>query len=242
MNAEKRCFILRQANPNEKALSSISMKYTLFFVLAYTLVTQKAGASPVAVQSADTLNLPLVALLDTIRHDDQYYRKKVDVMQEDSTVSYKEVEVMWNLIIQKDSINTSRVTQLLDERGWPPIKEIGRRGSQTIFLVIQHADSATQEKYLPVVKKAVDDKKLDKEAFAMLEDRLLLRRGQKQIYGTQLFTNPNGIYYVRPMIDPEHVDERRSQMNMQPMSEYLKNFNMTWSVPAYEKALKAAGL
>ena len=216
------------------------MKHLSIFVLAYTLATQTVAASPATAQSPDTLNRPLVALLDTIWHDDQYYRVKALAMQDDTTTSEQEINAMWNLVNEKDSVNTMRVTQLLEKRGWPPVEEIGAKGSQAIFLVIQHADSAIQEKYLPVVRKAVDDKNLDKGALAMLEDRILLRRGQKQIYGTQLITIDNGFTYVRPMIDPEHVDERRRQMGMKPMSEYLKGYNLTWSVPAYEKALKEA--
>lgn len=216
------------------------MKHLSIFVLAYTLATQTVAASPATTQSPDTLNRPLIALLDTIWHDDQYYREKANAMQEDTAASDEELNAMWNLVIEKDDINTNRITHLLDKRGWPPVEEIGVKGSKAIFLVIQHADLATQVKYLPMVRKAVDDKNLYKRGLAMLEDRILMRQGQKQIYGTQLKANKIGIYYVVTMIDPEHVDERRRQMDMEPMSEYLKNFNMTWSVPAYEKALKEA--
>jgi len=61
-----------------------------------------------------------------------------------------------------------------------------------------------------------------------LEDRILMREGKKQIYGTQLHSGPktNGKLELYPIDDEEHVDERRAIVGLQPLAEYLKQFGM----------------
>jgi hypothetical protein len=41
-----------------------------------------------------------------------------------------------------------------------------------LFLVIQHSDSTTQEKYLPLLKQAVKDNRAFGHDLALLEDRV----------------------------------------------------------------------
>jgi hypothetical protein len=45
---------------------------------------------------------------------------------------------------------------------------------------------------------------------------------------------------VDPIVDVDHVDERRAQVGLQPMAEYLKNWNMSWNVEQYKKNLPAS--
>ena len=54
---------------------------------------------------------------------------------------------------------------------------------------LQHADYAYQKKYYPSVKEAERKKEIDASNVALLEDRILMREGKKQIYGTQLTWN-----------------------------------------------------
>ena len=54
---------------------------------------------------------------------------------------------------------------------------------------------------------------------AYLQDRVLMRRGEPQIYGTQ-FVGIGGELSVHPIIDPKHVDERRASVGLGPFTEY----------------------
>ena len=48
---------------------------------------------------------------------------------------------------------------------------------------------------------------------ALLEDRVALRQGKKQIYGSQIGMDPEtGEYFVSPLEDPDNVVERRIKM------------------------------
>ncbi len=182
----------------------------------------------------------LVAVLDHIYFDDQSTRNKIRSTEELHGRESKEMDALWQDILKRDSINLIKVSAILAEHGWPDKKLIGERGTSTLFLVIQHADQNTQEKYLPIIKKAMEDKNLPKRQYAMFYDRLLLRRGERQIYGTQLaMSKESKLPYVLPLEDPENVDKRRTEMGLNTMQENLNRWNISWDVAEYINALPA---
>lgn len=67
-----------------------------------------------------------------------------------------------------DAKNLKYVSNLLDRYGWISYNSIGIEGSNTLFMVIQHADSITQEKYLPLMRNAVKQNKALANQLAML--------------------------------------------------------------------------
>ncbi|MCW3466148.1 DUF6624 domain-containing protein [Chitinophaga nivalis] len=186
-----------------------------------------------------TLNKPLVATLATIHEDDQHYRLQLnDIVKKYGTQS-PEYKNQWVLIKEKDSANLVKINSILDQYGWQGPEKIGFQGSQTLFLVIQHADIATQLKYLPLLQQAVKNGQSLPSNLALLEDRTRLRQGKKQRYGSQItIDNKSGQSYVQPLEDPDHVDERRATVGLAPMATYLsQSFQLTWDVEQYKKML-----
>jgi hypothetical protein len=180
---------------------------------------------------------PLVAMLDTIYMTDQEPRMALDELEKKYGQQSKEVKAEWARISKLDSINVIKVTQILDKYGWLGYDKIGRQGNTTLFLVIQHADIAVQEKYLPMMRQAVKDRKAQPSALALLEDRVALRKGGKQTYGSQIGMDENGKAYVQPLEDPDHVDERRASVGLGPLSGYVSNWQIQWDVEEYKKQL-----
>jgi hypothetical protein len=135
-----------------------------------------------------------------------------------------------------DSVNTIKITNILEAYGWLGPDQVGRRGALTIFLVIQHAPFEVQKKYLPMMREAVNNKKAHAYNLALLEDRVALADGKKQIYGSQLQTNEEtGKLELSPLEAPDQVDIRRAAVGLGTLSEYLREFNIEWSVEAYKK-------
>jgi len=185
-------------------------------------------------------NKPLITALDTIYTEDQKYRQQVEEIQQKYGRDSKEVQSHWKLINEKDSINLIKVRNILDKYGWPGTDVVGQQGSITVFLVIQHADLATQEKYLPLMREAVKNGKAQAGNLGLLEDRVALRQGKKQIYGSQIGWDPTSKkYYVSPLEDPDNVDERRAKIGLQPLSEYVSRWQIKWDVEQYKKDLPA---
>lgn len=160
----------------------------------------------------------IIAILDSIYQEDQKYRNQLEEVEKKSD----EVESLWKTINEKDALNQIAVKKILDEKGWLGVDIIGETGNSTLFLVIQHSDLATQEKYLPMMRQAVKDGNAFAKDLAYLEDRVALAKGEKQIYGTQIERDKEtGEYYPLPLIDPVNVDKRRAEMGLFPLEVYF---------------------
>jgi hypothetical protein len=132
------------------------------------------------------LNKPLATILDSVFYYDQNYRQQIGAIEKKYGKDSPELKTHFRLILEKDSINLLIVKKVLDEHGWLGADSIGEKGNTALFLVIQHADIQTQEKYLPMMREAVKKGNANPSSLALLEDRVALRQGKKQIYGSQI--------------------------------------------------------
>lgn len=181
---------------------------------------------------------PLQAELLAIFEEDQKYRKMMDEVDAKYGWESPEMRDLIKKMIEADSINLIKVKAILDKHGWVGPDKVGGRANQTLFLVIQHADLTAQQKYLPMMREAVRDKRANASSLALLEDRVALREGRRQLYGSQVGRDPDtGEMYVLPLEDPDHVDERRAQVGLPPLADYIRHWGMTWDVEAYKKQL-----
>jgi len=91
-----------------------------------------------------------------------------------------------------------------------------------------------QEKYLPLLKKAASKEDARPADVAMLEDRVLVKRGKKQVYGTQLRSGPEtgGKLVLEPIKDEKHVDKRRASVGLMPLKEYLRHLGIEYTSPS----------
>lgn len=184
------------------------------------------------------LNKPLVAELDSIFTEDQKYRLQIAEIEKKHGWESNEMKAHWKIINEKDSINLIKIKSLLDKYGWLGTDVIGEQGNLTLFLVIQHSDLVTQERYLPMMREAVKNGKAKGSSLALLEDRVALRKGKKQIYGSQIGRdNDTKLYYVSPLADPDNVDKRRAEVGLQPLAEYVNQWQIKWAVKQYKQDL-----
>jgi hypothetical protein len=183
-------------------------------------------------------NQPWVALLDSIYEEDQQCRVQSIELEKKYGWDSKEVKNLWKIISKKDSSNLVVVKSILDKYGWLGTDVVGGKGNQALFLVIQHSNRATQERYLPMMREAVKNGKAQGTSLALLEDRVALAQGKRQIYGSQVAQDPvTHTYYVRPLEDPDHVDKRRAEVGLGPIAEYVSNWKIKWDVEQYKKDL-----
>ena len=181
---------------------------------------------------------PLQTELLTILEEDQKYRKQIHETLKKHKDDSKEMQDLWKITLQSDSINLLKVKKILDEKGWVGKDKVGAQANSAIFLVIQHSDLETQKKYLPMMKEAVAKGNANPGSLALLIDRIEIREGRKQIYGSQIGINPkDNTHYVLPLIDPDNVDQRRTEVGLGPISDYVKNWNLVWDVEKYKSEL-----
>ncbi|ANH81370.1 hypothetical protein A8C56_10580 [Niabella ginsenosidivorans] len=179
---------------------------------------------------------PLQAKLLEIYDNDQQIRRQYITAQKEFGHQSKQVDSLGNIMMYKDSINLIKVTDILDKYGWVGADKVGGKANQTLFLVIQHADLKTQQKYLPMMREAVKNKNAGNSALALLEDRVALGEGRKQIYGSQIgYDNETKKNYVLPLDDPDNVDKRRAAVGLGSLSDYVKHWDIVWNVEEYKK-------
>jgi tetratricopeptide (TPR) repeat protein len=138
--------------------------------------------------------------------------------------------------VELERKNLIKIKAILDKYGWLSAQKVGPQANSAIFLVIQHAEQATQEQYLPMMQQAVRQGNARPSDLALLEDRVALGQGKKQTYGSQIGTHKKtGKPCVLPLEDPEHVDQRRQAVGLMPLAEYVKQWGITWDVEEYKK-------
>lgn len=172
--------------------------------------------------------------LDSIYQEDQKYRKQIGEVVKKHGQNSEEFQELAMTMIKTDASNLIAIKQVLDDYGWLGPDAVGDKGNKTLFLVIQHADLETQKQYMPMMKQAVEKGNAKSQNLALLKDRVLLADGKKQIYGSQIGSNQaTGEYYVLPLEDPENVNNRRKEMGLGPIEDYVSNWNIKWSVESY---------
>jgi len=168
-------------------------------------------------------NSKIAATLDSVLIADQHGREAVNTVQQRYGIQSKQYDSLWKSILYYDSINLAKVKPIIDTYGWPGKEVVGQEGSRALFLVIQHADLATQEKYLPVLREAVKNGKARPSDLALLEDRVLTRNGKPQIYGSQVRQNyQTGKNEFFPIEDIPNVNKRRASAGLSSLEEYAK--------------------
>ncbi|MFK7806867.1 MAG: DUF6624 domain-containing protein [Saprospiraceae bacterium] len=185
------------------------------------------------------LDKSLVSILDSIHRIDQSVRSKFHKALKEHGSESDEFKIAIKVMLEQDSINIIKIEKILNEYGWLGIDVIGEKGNQTLFLVIQHAELKVQEKYLPMLREAVKHKNAQPSQLALLEDRVAVRNGKKQIYGSQTrIDNKTGENYFMPIEDPENVDARRANVGLESIANYAESFNITWNVEEHKTMTK----
>ena len=179
------------------------------------------------------LNKPLSDSLAAIYKSDQSIRMAYSQAKQQN----KPIEFLDSLrkqMKQTDNKNLEKINGIVKDNGWLGPQTVGFDGAQGLFIVIQHADLKTQEYYLPLIRKAEKEGKILSSNLAILEDRICMRNGKKQIYGSQGFTdNETDKRYIYPIDNIDGLEERRKAMGMPPMKDYVKD----WDFEKYKKDL-----
>lgn len=185
------------------------MKHSLLLICLLAL--------PALTYAQRVANPRLKYELDSLYRVDQVYREalvgdnKQHILDSLATAQQQPVEKMQQqlvgLMLATDSSDLRRVRAIIRRYGYPGKKLVGTPTNEAAFYVLQHSNSIAQ--YLPLIKQAADQGELPFRLYAMMLDRHLMGLGQPQVYGTQGRSYPGQAYFIWPIEDPAHVNERR---------------------------------
>ncbi|MPR31800.1 DUF6624 domain-containing protein [Salmonirosea aquatica] len=170
--------------------------------------------------------------LKQILEADQRPRLLMDTVGRHYGFNSPQAKPVWDEMRRVDSMNLPKVEQILQLFGYPGKRLVGNKLSSTAWLIIQHSSLSVQEKYLPLIQQAAEQGELDKSNLALLIDRLRLKKGQKQLYGTQVHNGPDGRPSgFEPIEDESNVNKRRTEMGLPPLEEYARHWGFEYVVP-----------
>ena len=116
-----------------------------------------------------------------------------------------------------DSLNQVEIRQILKEHGFPKKTEVGTSACEAAWIIIQHAPLDVQKEYLPMLEKAATEGNIQAALVAALHDRIDVREGRPQKYGTQ--RNGNGLC---PLLNEKMVNQWRKEVGLPPLDESAK--------------------
>ena len=153
---------------------------------------------------------------------DQLYRGSMVETERQYGANSPQVREVWAKQRAIDLRNIERIDEIVKSSGWPGLSRFGEKATMAAFLVIQHADLSWQERYLPLLRTEAAKGELPWSHLALLEDRVRLRHGKKQIYGTQLTRNAAGEWEPQPIEDEANVDKVRASVGLEPLADYIQ--------------------
>ncbi len=175
--------------------------------------------------------------LESALERDQQLRKQTQSTNASATEPQPSPEVRQQLLLDQQKIDLANL-KLLDsivcKFGWPGIDAVGQRASLAAFLIVQHAELAVQESYLPTLQNAAASKQVQPGQVATLEDRINVRNKRPQRYATQLCFLKGGGYAWQPIEneDESAINAAREAMAMGTIKSYAANFKIEYTPPS----------
>lgn len=135
----------------------------------------------------------------------------------DMNVDIENLQVLMGIIENCDVMNNPELSHLEYE---------------TLWLVLQHSPHGYMKKYFPVLISLADEGKINSRKIAMMQDRILIGDGKKQVYGTQVVMNSKTQQYeLLPLESPELVNARRASVGLGKIQSYLLNWGIDFDIP-----------
>lgn len=104
-------------------------------------------------------------------------------------------------------------------------EDLSPQSYKTIWLIVDHADLKQQKHYLPLMEKAASKGLISANNYAVLTDRIRMREGKPQKYGTQSYTvtsDGKQVTYIWPVENPEKLNELRKEIEAGSIEEYVQ--------------------
>jgi len=163
-----------------------------------------------------------------MEEDDQVLRERLDNLYGSKQFDRTNHSAMklWDIQENRDSVNQLKLDSIVINYGFPGKSLVGSKLSKVAISIILHGNLEYQEKYLEHIKNLIEIKELDKVNYPYLVDRILMSKGQKQIYGTQFrYDEKLKKASLYPVEDPKHIDKRRAEYHLLPLKYDIEFYN-----------------
>jgi hypothetical protein len=135
-----------------------------------------------------------------------------------------------------DSLNLESIKHIFKQYGYPGKSLVGSPTNEVGWNVIQH--SSHIEQYIDIIKKAANENEIPYPLYCKMLDRLLMEKGEEQIYGTQIagltvvdkMTGDNKWkMFVWPVRNASEINKTRKKIGLkQSIEDYAKTFGVIY--------------
>jgi hypothetical protein len=128
----------------------------------------------------------------------------------------------------RDSVRATiriRVEKMFDKYGFLGYNKVGKEGSYNFWLLVQHSDKHPefQKRVLKAMNKELRKGNAGPGEYAYLYDRIKVKAGEKQKFGTQVSYDSAGHPFPAVgLIDSANVDKFRKAYNMTSLKDYYE--------------------
>jgi hypothetical protein len=126
--------------------------------------------------------------------------------------------------------------KIIEDIGWPGYSQVGKRGSDAAFFLIQHSAPSDIKKHLDAFIKVATEGDADKAKAALMIDRYLCNKYGVQLYGTQatrkaesrneLSQQKLSLY---PIANEENLAQRRLSVGLPSMETYCQKLDIPYT-------------
>ena len=166
-------------------------------------------------------NPELARLIDNLKAEDQKPYERVKIGE----ITAAQAERDFQAVTVKNLVELKRIVK---KYGYPSHSLIGESSSHNFWLMVQHADSDLnfQKSLLKMMLGEVKKNNASARDYAYLVDRVRINSGKPQLNGSQIIVkDASKGYELKPVFKPAELNQRRQQMGLPPVEEYLAKAN-----------------
>ncbi|WP_342984816.1 DUF6624 domain-containing protein [Bacteroides uniformis] len=201
------------------------MKQIFIFILLVFSTFLKAQS----IQEIDSL------LLMAYENDQKFRTESMTLMNKLNSTGANDVPsslidslmLLQEQILAIDKENQILVASIL-KKGLP--EGLSSQSYKTIWLIVDHAGLKFQKKHLPIMEEAAQKELVSVGDFAVLKDRIRMREGKPQRYGTQSYTvtvDGQQVIYIWPVEDARMLNELRNEIGAGDIETYIQVLKAT---------------
>ena len=204
-----------------------------FTLLALSIALFSLAPTAIAGPDAARLETVRTELLDLAQRDREARAALIGAWVRDGEGGFTIDGDIMNAVMAIDAESQAYLEALVDEMGWPTISMVGEDGSGAAWLLVQHADDdvAFQARVLELMEPMLANEEILPQHYALLKDRVLLAKGEPQVYGTQFQDDGTGVLRPKATEDWDGLEARRLSVGLPPLAEYAESLKETYDQP-----------
>lgn len=124
-------------------------------------------------------------------------------------------------LVAVNAANVERLAAIVDEHGWPGLRQVGADGADAAWMLAQQADAANDVRrgWLAELTAAALAGDADPRHLATLTDRVAAVAGDRQVYGTiALLADDGEVEFTLPVADAGALEARRAAIGLPPVA------------------------